>query len=49
MYHVLWGDRHRPEYKQIRLAARKSVQPVNVVWPDPLQELADLLEAQLER
>ena len=34
---------------KIRLAAEKLVQPVNVVWPDPLQELADLLEAQLER
>jgi SAM-dependent methyltransferase len=43
-------DRQRePEYKQIRIVGRKSLQPVSVAWPDPLQEMADLLRAQLDR
>jgi 2-polyprenyl-3-methyl-5-hydroxy-6-metoxy-1,4-benzoquinol methylase/RNase P subunit RPR2 len=46
--HVWWGQRE-PEYKQIRIVGRKSLQPVEVTWPDPLQELATLTLAQFER
>jgi SAM-dependent methyltransferase len=42
-----WDDR-APQPKQIRIMARKSIDPVAVEWPDPLAELADLLQAQLE-
>jgi SAM-dependent methyltransferase len=47
--HVWWGDQREPHYKQIRIAGRKSLQPVDIAWPDPLQELAALLQAQLAR
>jgi len=42
-----WDDR-APQTKQIRITARKSMDPVAVDWPDPLAELAALLQAQLE-
>jgi SAM-dependent methyltransferase len=41
-------DHRAPQPKQIRIMARKTIDPVAVDWPDPLAELADLLQAQLE-
>ena len=41
-----WDDRP-PEYKQIRIIARKSGDPVAVDWPDPLRELAALVGSEL--
>jgi SAM-dependent methyltransferase len=41
-------DNRPPQVKQIRITARKSVEPVSIDWPDPLAELAALLQAQLE-
>jgi SAM-dependent methyltransferase len=41
-------DTREPQVKQIRIIARKSLNPVPVQWPDPLAELAALLRAQLE-
>jgi SAM-dependent methyltransferase len=42
-----WDDRD-PQTKQIRIIARKSLEPVPVDWPDPLTELARLARAQQE-
>jgi SAM-dependent methyltransferase/RNase P subunit RPR2 len=47
--HIWWGDQREPEYKQIRIVGRKSLEAVPVMWPDPLQEMANLLRAQLDR
>jgi hypothetical protein len=47
--HVLRRDIIEPQFKQIRIVARKSLQPVAVTWPDPLREMATLVEAQLAR
>jgi SAM-dependent methyltransferase len=47
--HVWWGDKREPHYKQIRIVGRKSSEPVEVSWPDPVDELAGLVRAQLER
>jgi SAM-dependent methyltransferase len=47
--HVFYGDAREPQAKQIRIVARKSLQPVAVTWPDPLQELASLFMAELAR
>jgi ubiquinone/menaquinone biosynthesis C-methylase UbiE len=47
--HVFWGGEREPQPKQIRIAARKSLQPVEVAWPDPLSELATLLRHELSR
>ena len=47
--HVFWGDRKAAEVKQIRLVARKSLDEVKVDWPDPVQQLAELLASQLAR
>jgi hypothetical protein len=44
-----FGDQCDPKYKQIRIVGRKCLHAVNVAWPDPLQELASLLQAQLAR
>ena len=41
-----WDDRP-PQDKQIRIVARKSMEPIDVEWPDPMTELADLMLAQL--
>jgi SAM-dependent methyltransferase len=41
-------DNRPPQVKQIRVVARKSTQPVEVDWPDPLAELASLTMAQFE-
>jgi SAM-dependent methyltransferase/RNase P subunit RPR2 len=46
--HVFGRDRE-PEYKQIRIVGRKSVQPVEVALADPLQQMAALAQAQLVR
>ena len=46
---VLRRDAIDPQYKQIRIIARKSVHAVPVNWPDPLRELAALVQAQLVR
>ena len=40
-------DNRPPEYKQIRIIARKSSAPVTVDWPEPLRELADLVGSEL--
>ncbi len=45
--HVLHGDAEAQELKQIRIVARKSEQQVEIHWPDPMQELATLLQGEL--
>ena len=40
-------DNRPPQFKQIRIIARKSLEPVTVDWPEPLQELAALLRSEL--
>lgn len=47
--HVLHGDADGSELKQIRIVARKVAPPVGVNWPDPMQELASLLQGELQR
>jgi SAM-dependent methyltransferase len=47
--HVLWGSEREPQPKQMRIVARKSLQQVDVAWPDPLSELATLLRHELSR
>jgi hypothetical protein len=39
-------DNRAPQTKQIRIVARKSMDPVAVDWPSPLSELAALSRAQ---
>lgn len=41
-------DTRAPQQKQIRIVARKTIEPPVIDWPDPLTELAGLLGAQLE-
>ena len=48
LQHVRDWDNRAPQTKQIRITARKSTEPVSVDWPNPLAELAALLQAQLE-
>ena len=39
------GVQRQPEYKQIRIVGRKSLEPVAVALPDPVAELAELFQA----
>lgn len=47
--HVFHPDRPTPEPKQIRIVARKTLEPVAPQFADPLAEMADLLTNELIR